>query len=309
MALASPAAMSSQRATDMTNDRTDFPCEICGSNDAAEIEVARNYTDGHPLHVCKDCGFVFVRERRSAAAIADDWSNRLYGGQYTARIPAVRARQTFVAEFIDTTIGLDGKTVCDIGAGEGLFLKMIEDPPFNAKTIGVEPSAQNCSLMDSLGIENFVGTIEDYIDSDAARPGQFDVVTIVWTLENCQSCHGMLDAANKLLKPGGHIVVGTGSRILVPFKKPLDYYLGPGPQDTHAFRFTANSLRSAFANSGFTETAVNRYIDNDILCMIGEKTDAAPVQDLPRDDWRAVIDFFDRWNKESLAHYPPNPNV
>jgi hypothetical protein len=47
------------------------------------------------------CGFVYVGERRDPQAIADSWSNRLYGKAYTARIPWVKARRVFVAGFID----------------------------------------------------------------------------------------------------------------------------------------------------------------------------------------------------------------
>ncbi len=285
----------------MTQELFDFPCDICGSDDAAEIEVARRYTGDLPIHVCRSCGFVFVRRRRSAEAIAADWSDRLYGGHYVPRIPAVRARQVFVGEFIDTTVGFAGKEVCDIGAGEGQFLEMIAGAPYNASAFGIEPSAANGKLLGDMGIDHFVGTIEDYVASPDVRCEGFDIVTIMWTLENCQSCRGMLDSAARLLKPEGRVVVSTGSRILVPFKKPLNYYLGDGDQDTHAFRFSRNSLTAALANSGFVVEHGNRDIDHDVLCLIGRKSDT-PVE-APTDDWRKVIDFFDRWDRETQSHY------
>ena len=102
-----------------------FDCDLCGSSEAEEIAVARRYTGGQPIHVCRGCGFVYVRRRRSAARIADDWSDELYKTKYTARIPAVKARHVFVAEFIDTTIGLKDKALCDIGGGEGQFADLI----------------------------------------------------------------------------------------------------------------------------------------------------------------------------------------
>lgn len=285
----------------MTEDLITFPCDICGSDEAVEIEVARRYTGGVPIHVCRACGFVYLRRRRSAETIAADWSDRLYGGHYVPRIPAVRARQVFVAEFIDTTIGLAGKRVCDIGAGEGQFLAMVSAAPYGAVGFGIEPSANNGKLLAGLGIEHCVGTIEDYVASPATEFGSFDVVTVMWTLENCQSCRSMLDAAARLLKPDGHVVVATGSRILVPFKKPLQYYLSDGEQDTHAFRFSRNSLTAALANSGFVVEHGNRDIDHDVLCLVGRKTDG-PVE-RPSDDWRQVVDFFTRWDEETQRFY------
>ncbi len=283
-------------------DYQDFPCDVCGADDAAEIEIARHYMDGQQLHVCRGCGFVHVRSRRSAQAIADAWSDDLYQRKYTARIPAVRARQVYVAEFMDTEIGVRGKSVCDIGAGEGLFLDMLREAPYDADVFGIEPSAANGNLMDSQDIPNTVGTIESYIDTPGHRTG-FDIATIIWTLENCQSAKTMLDGAHHLLAGNGHMVVATGSRVLVPFKKPLQYYLGPNAADTHAFRFSANTLRRAMANSGFETVRINRYIDTDVLVAIGRKSETPVDASAYRDDWREVLDFFNRWHAETQAHY------
>ena len=181
-----------------TSAYIDHPCDLCGSDDAAAIDIARQYMEGQALHVCRQCGFVYVRGRRSAQAIADHWSDDLYQRKYTARVPAVRARQIYVAEHIDTTVGFAGKSVCDIGAGEGLFLDIIRQAPYAARVFGIEPSAGNGRLMDEFGIENFVGTIETYISEPEHRAG-FDIATIIWTLENCQSCPTMLRAAHDLL--------------------------------------------------------------------------------------------------------------
>jgi len=291
--------MTSARRTDLR----DFACDACGADRATEIACSREYTEGWPLHVCDGCGFVYVRARRDAQAIADSWSNELYGTHYTARIPAVVARQTYVAEFAHATLDLSGKRVCDIGAGEGTFLDMLRGPRFGARGFGVEPSAQNGTLMDGMGIPNFAGTIESYAASPKAEHGGFDVATVLWTLENCQSCRTMLDAAADLLVPGGHIVVATGSRILVPFKKPLHYYLGPGDQDTHCFRFSRNSLSAVLANSGFETVTINRDIDSDILCAIARKAPAGTPIARQTDSPAAVIDFFARWHAETRAHY------
>lgn len=278
----------------------DFSCDICGSDNAAEIPEATHYTAGQPLHVCRDCGFVYVRSRRSAQAIAASWSDDLFGAKYTARIPAVVARLTFVTEMIHQTVGLKGKSVCDIGAGEGAFLDMIRGPQYGADVYGIEPSGANGQLMKQLGLPHMVGTIEDYVATK--NPRQFDIATIMWTLENCQDCLGMLRAAAALVRPGGHVVVSTGSRILVPFKKPLHYYLGDNAADTHAFRFSANTLRRGLLQAGLKPITINRYVDHDVLCVIAEKT-AVETGTLPGDNPDAVLDFFRRWHIETQTHY------
>lgn len=288
-----------------------FDCDVCGSDAAAEITCLRRYSDDHPIHVCKNCGFVYVRERRSFEEIAAAWANEIYttGGNtrgdnvYTAAIPAVQARLTFILQTLDQQVGIEGKMLCDIGAGEGYFLQFIKKEIENVSIFGIEPSTPNCTLMNEQDIPCFDGTIEEYIASDDAKLGQFDVVTIMWTLEDCQDCTVMLEAANKLLKPGGHIIIGTGSRILVPFKKPLHYYVGPGDQDTHCFRFTANSLSNLFRKTGFEPIYKNRFIDNDILCMIAAKKESIDRTRLEKDDYLQVIEFFNRWDDETQKFY------
>src|SRR5262245_60439717 len=106
---------------------TECSCDLCGWSEGLEIPCARLYTAGQPVHVCSKCGFVYVKTRRTAEEIADSWSSELYGSAYTARIPAVKARMTYVADFADLHLNLKGKKAFDIGAGEGVFLGMLRD--------------------------------------------------------------------------------------------------------------------------------------------------------------------------------------
>lgn len=276
---------------------SEFPCDLCGSGDALEVPHVREFTGGQAIHICAACGFVYVRERRSADDIAASWTEDIFGAGYTARIPAVTARLTYVAETLDVELGLAGKDVCEIGAGEGEFLAMLKDR-YGARVFGIEPSPANCERMRGLGVECFAGTIEAYDGAEVS----FDLVTILWTLENCQDCVAMLRAAHRLLKPGGHVAVATGSRILVPFKKPLWTYFGSHPADTHAFRFSANTLRGAQAVAGFAPAFVNRYLDHDVLLAVGRRADGP--QPWEPDDALQVWGFFDRWYADTVLHYP-----
>jgi 2-polyprenyl-3-methyl-5-hydroxy-6-metoxy-1,4-benzoquinol methylase len=281
------------------DDYSLFTCELCGSDDFAEIVELREHTAGQPIHVCRVCGFVQVIRRRNPERIAEVWAKELYQSEYTARIPAVKARHIYVAETIDVAIGLRGKSVCDIGAGEGFFLEILRDQ-YAAEIFGVEPSTANCARMTSQGIDCFDGTAEQFMTS--AQQRRFDIVTVIWTLENSNSCRQLMDAAWHLLRDDGYVVVATGSRILVPFKKPLDYYLGPNPADTHSFRFSANTLNGLLAETGFERTYVNHYIDSDVLCMIASRTDRSQPIAWSRDDWRRVNEFFSRWHQDTVFY-------
>jgi ubiquinone/menaquinone biosynthesis C-methylase UbiE len=194
--------------------------------------------------------------------------------------------------------------VCEIGAGEGHGLELLRESRYGASVFGVEPSPANAARLAAAGIDHFNGTIEQYVESPTAQQRAFDVVMIQWTLENCEDCRAMLSAAYRALTPGGAVVVATGSRILVPFKKPLHAYLSRLPADTHAFRFSANTLHALLTVSGFDVAHTNRYIDHDVLCEIGLKRDAAATAAWHGDPYLDVYSFFARWYADTKLYFP-----
>ena len=142
-----------------------------------------------------------------------------------------------------------------------------------------------------MGARAYCQTVEDPVPDE-----KFDVVTILWTLENCQDCMRMLRFAGECLEPEGQLLVATGSRILVPFKKLLSTYLSKNPADTHCFRWSAATLERALVKTGFRIQSANDYMQSDCLAMVVTVGNAAPVRtpDAPR----AVADFFNRWDRE-----------
>jgi hypothetical protein len=140
---------------------------------------------------------------------------------------------------------------------------------------------------------------------DGLRDTTFDLVVVLWTLENCQDLRALLGGVQRLLNAGGHVVVVTGIRFLVPFKMPLWAYCSRNPGDTHAFRFGANTLQGALAVSGFETRHVNRNIDRDVLCAIGGAVDGEIGW--PREDYLLVHSFFGRWHAETALNFPNNP--
>ena len=265
---------------------------------------SREYTNGQVIHVCRACGFVYVVRRRSAARIAEVWTTEIFGSGYTAAIPAVTARLTYVAEFLNQQVGLRGKRVCEIGGGEGAFLSLIREPRYGAEPFGIEPSPSNGERLRALGIPHFTGTVEQFAASGQKGSAPFDVVVMLWTLENCQDCRRMLLLAREMLTPDGAVVVATGSRLLVPFKKPLHGYFGTFPTDTHCFRFSANTLQAMLAVSGFETAHVNRYLDHDILCVIGNPRAADRPAEWRGDNFLDLCNFFERWHVETAIYFP-----
>ena len=286
----------------MSDNLNLFNCDICQENQPIRLDMLNKYNDNQNISVCGNCGFVYVPYRRTSEEIATSWNDDLFQKSYTAKIPYVLARLTYVHGYIMDTIGLDGKSLCDIGAGEGVFLDICKRDTKEVSLFGVEPSEFNCNIMEKNNHPNFLGTIEEYRENPKFADRKFDIVTIMWTLEACFGCKEMMQIAHDMLNDDGVVVVATGSRLMVPYKKNLTDYLGPNPADTHSFRFSPNSLGNLMKVTGFKPEGINRYHDGEFLVSVGRKTDLnqkAGTHNLKKDDPKLVCEFFERWDHET----------
>ena len=279
-----------------------------GFGEMIEIPTTKLYKKDNPLCVCKNTGLVRAKNIRSSKEIATAWSDEVYGStfdekNYTALIPAVKARQTYVADFTHINLNLKDKNICDIGAGEGQFFEIVSEKKYMANCFGIEPSKNNCDQLSNKSFDCFNGTAEEYAQSDNFSKKKVDIITIMWTLVNVASCIDIVKAAYQMLKPGGHIVVAEGSRILVPFKKPLNYYLSPLSTDLHPYHYSANSMSNLLKVAGFKITHINRYIDSDYLCLIAKKIDNFDNNNFKIDNYEDVLSFFERWHIETEKYY------
>lgn len=258
------------------------------------------------VNICKFSGLVTVVKRRSDKEIAKEWSNKVFSNKfsktkYTANIPAVIARQTYVFETLKKITKLKNKSICDIGAGEGQFLDLVKKNFPKIKTFGVEPSKKNSIRLKKKGHKNFCGTIQEFRKLKKIKE-KFDVVTIMWTLVNTASCLEMINIAHKILKKNGVILVAESSRILVPFKKPLNLYFSPLRSDLHPFHFSKNSLKNLLIVNKFNPIFINRYIDTDYIVIGAKKSEKIEFKKIEIDNYKKVSNFFKRWHKDTLFY-------
>lgn len=228
------------------------------------------------IHICNDCGFLHVPERRSAREIADDWADIYKRKAYDPNWPGVQARLFYVSEFLNP----QDRTVLDIGAGNGSFLGFCKDA--GAECIAIEPWEQN-----TLGWEwkTHVGPWE------TAPRFEADIATMTWTLENCGNPIGMLKYAARCATT---VVVATGSRINVPFKKPLNEYLGKESPDLHAWRWSRLSLERAMFLAGLEVVDENDWQSRDEMILVARRGGSkAPVTENPK----TIQKFFDEWER------------
>ena len=279
-----------------------------GENDSLEIQVLTRASGGQKVHVDKLTGLVFAKERNRAEETARQWSEEVYKGKasvgtsYTGMIPIMKARHHFVAETLEQILpgGLTNKRICDVGAGEGYFLNLIKRD-YGASVVGVEPSRENCERLSRQGIPNYQGTAERFLKSHQELKESFDIVTLNWTLCNCSSCCDVIDAAKELVREGGYVLVCDSSRILTPFKKSLSLWMQPNVAvHLHPWFFSFNTIRCLMATFGLDPVFQNNHHEQNDLLTIGQKKRGLELHPEEYfDNYRDVISFFERWEKES----------
>ena len=105
--------------------------DYSGFGKSITVPYSQELTGGYKINISKYSGLVSVIKRRSSKEIADEWSKKIFGKKfsrstYTAKVPAVIARQTYVLETLIAQLKVKNKSLCDLGAGEGDFLNMLK---------------------------------------------------------------------------------------------------------------------------------------------------------------------------------------
>ena len=137
---------------------------------------------------------------------------------------------------------------------------------------------------------------------------KIDVGILTWTLCNCSEPLDVVESLSKNIKKNGFLIVAESSRILVPFKKPIQNYFNKKKLtgNYHPWHWSYNSLTNIFKVYGFELISSNRYWDEDNLILIFKNSKLKQTQ-FKFDNYKKVSDFLLRWFKESLK-YSKNKN-
>jgi 2-polyprenyl-6-hydroxyphenyl methylase / 3-demethylubiquinone-9 3-methyltransferase len=143
--------------------------------------------------------------------------------------------------FIQSFLPLKAKAVVDIGCGGGLLSEAMA--ALDARVLGVDLSAELIEIAKLHALESGIGSQLDYqlqsAESLAVQcAGQFDVVTCMEMLEHVPDPAAIIQAASKLLKPGGWLFASTLNRTAKAFALGIvaaEYLLGLVPKGTHRF--------------------------------------------------------------------------
>ena len=168
-------------------------------------------------------------------AIASRWWDR------ESEFKALHEINPLRVDYIDRhCAGLAHKQVVDIGCGGGILAEAMAQK--GAQVTGIDLAEQSLKVArlhlheSGLNVDYQLISAEAFAEQNAA---QFDVVTCLEMLEHVPDPGAIIDAAARLLKPGGRLFLSTLNRNPKSFAFAIlgaEYLLGMLPRGTHQYR-------------------------------------------------------------------------
>ncbi|MCR9140727.1 MAG: class I SAM-dependent methyltransferase [bacterium] len=190
------------------SDLVDVQCVACGS-EASREHLRKN---DFQYHLCDECGSLYCNPRPSEAALdklyensesARFWATRFFPAVAEARREKLFRPKAEQVKALCDSAGLTIETICDVGAGYGIFLEELAKVFPGVKLYGVEPSPELSERCREAGIETFEGMAED----SGEWAGRFDLVISSEVIEHVFTPRRFVEAVARLVRPGGHMLL------------------------------------------------------------------------------------------------------
>jgi 2-polyprenyl-6-hydroxyphenyl methylase / 3-demethylubiquinone-9 3-methyltransferase len=141
--------------------------------------------------------------------------------------------------YIDSAIGLKGKTVLDVGCGGGILSESMAEK--GAKVTGIDLGEKALKVAQLHSLESGIEVDYKFVSVEtlaAQQPESFDVITCLEMLEHVPNPASVIAACAKLVKPQGHVFFSTINRNPKAYIFAVlgaEYILNLLPRGTHNY--------------------------------------------------------------------------
>lgn len=234
-------------------------CNLCGSadfhvrfpstteDDPLQVDAFRCTHPGYGHHgqivECNHCSLVYANPRWPSDAVLDAYTaveDETYVEERAGRELTFQRHLRDMERIIGPA---DGRALLDVGAYIGVFVEMANAAGWSAQ--GVEPSYWASAEARQRGLDVHTGTLASTHLPDES----FDVVTLWDVIEHFADPAAELEQANRLLRPGGWLVVHT-----MDIDAPIARLMGgrwPWLMDMHLYFFSTRTMNQMLAKHGF----------------------------------------------------------
>ncbi len=230
--------------------RITAPCNLCHSDDFTVL-YGPGVAQVNQIVRCKTCGLMYANPRREAdhvdmASWPDDpnWDPaREIPQRFEKEILQVRDYASTRA-LVNRLHPGRGKLV-EVGSSLGFALEAFRKDGWDV--LGVDPDRNGCR---HAGAKLSIPTINSILEDARLPSDSVDVVVMLHVIEHVPDPVGTLREINRVLRPGGHLVLETPRYDTLSFR-----LLGRRERSLscngHIFFFTTDSLRRACTLAGF----------------------------------------------------------
>ncbi len=222
------------------------PRNISHLPSADEIESDRGIELS--VYQCENCRLVQLRE-----TLDEDYYDEYL--MTVSHSPQMQAYQAGQAEEFVTEFHLEGKSVIEVGCGDGNYLAHLRRA--GCKVSGIEPSATFRQEAKQRSLEVHGG----YVDRDRPAPnGPYDAVVTRQVLEHVPDPNSFLTGLRLSLKPDGVGLIEVPSfEQALEFGRFYDFFAD------HLNYFSAATLRFALEKNGFDVVRASRGMNGEYL--------------------------------------------
>jgi 2-polyprenyl-3-methyl-5-hydroxy-6-metoxy-1,4-benzoquinol methylase len=163
--------------------------------------------------------------------------------------------------FLKLVRRIDGvKSICDLGCGNGHITGRLAACGYDVT--GVDASASGIAIAHR--VYPTASFIQARINSDLHQIGEFDLVISSDVIEHLYRPSDLLEAARSLLKPNGHVVIGTPyhgylKNLVLAVTGKMDAHFSALHDGGHIKFFSVNSLSRLMLNHSFAELDFTFY--------------------------------------------------
>ncbi len=185
------------------------------------------------------------------------------------------------------------RRVLDVGCGSGEISQFVRET-CRADVVGVEPDPTRAQRAAGRGLKVHVGLLSRELIHEI---GPFDVVLFADVLEHLPDPHAMLLMSREALRAGGAVIVSVPNvahwSVRTNLVRGKFQYQPSGIMDaTHLRWFTAASVRSLIASSGFKVTGYRAAAGT----ILGDNVFRRPLVWLPTNFRTRLLRFASkRW--------------
>jgi SAM-dependent methyltransferase len=192
-------------------DRSAFVPVRCPGCEA-DRPAAELVKHGYRYRRCDECGTLYCSPRPSQAQLDalyfDSDSSRFWSNVFFPAVRDARREKLFkpkaqrIAD-LAAERSLPVSSICDVGAGHGLFLEELRAHFPRATLFAIEPDATSAAICRNKGFE----VIESTAERSAGFDDRFDLVISSEVLEHVFDPSAFARAIGRLARPGGHALV------------------------------------------------------------------------------------------------------